>query len=105
MDFKKWLIKKSDIGDTTRSIIKAYQEQKKGNRDISNVEIFRAITKRRYNIICNNIDPAIIGTAAQPKTLREYLKCIVIYERLPGSIDSEDIIREVIDEICNEAGI
>lgn len=105
MKFSKWLMKKGAIGSTIRSMIKAYNIQKEANSNISDIEIFRAITKCRYNIIGNNIDPVIVGTVKQPKTLREYLKCIVIYERLPGSIDAEDIIKEVIDEICDEVVI
>ena len=104
-EFTKWLMKKSTIGSSVRWMIKAYNRKKKADLGVSDVEIFRSITKRRYNIISNYIDSVIIGTTAQPKTLREYLKCITIYERLPDSIDTEDIIREVIDEICDEVGI
>ena len=104
-EFTKWLMKKSTIGSTARWMIEAYNRKKKADLGVSDVEIFRSITKRRYNIISDYIDPVIIGTTAQPKTLREYLKCITIYERLPGSIDSVDVIEEVIDEICNEVGI
>jgi hypothetical protein len=102
MGVSKWLMKKGAIGGTTRSMIKAYHIQKESDPNISDSEIFRAITMRRYSIIGNNIDPVFVGTAAQPKTLREYIKCMVIYEKLPYSIDSADIIREVIDEICDE---
>ena len=105
MGFIKWLMKKGAIGNATKSMIKDYHIQKKSNPDISDVEIFRVLTKYRYSIIGDYINPIIIGTEARPKTLREYLKCMALYERLPDSIDSEDIIEEVVDEICDEVGI
>jgi len=104
-EFIKWLMKKSTIGSTTRWVIKAYERKKESDPGVSDVEIYRAITKRLYNITGNCIDPVIIGTTTRPKTLREYLKCIAIYERLPDSIDSENMMGEVIDEICDESGI
>ena len=105
MGFSKWLMKKGAIGGATRLMIKAYRMQKESNPDVSDREIFRAITKWRYGITGKNLDPVTVGTAARSETLRGYLKCIVIYERLPDSIGSEDIIREVIDEICDEENI
>ena len=101
----KWLMKKGTIGISTRWIIKAYNRKKEFDPGVSDVEIFKTITRRRYNITGNYIDPVIIGTTARPKTLREYIKCIAIYERLPDSIDSEDMIGEVIDEICDEVEV
>lgn len=68
-------------------------------------EIFGTITKWRYGITGKHLDYLTLGTAKRSKSLREYLKCIVVYERLPDSIGSEDIIREVVDEICDESGI
>ena len=104
-EFIKWLMKKNTIGSSARWMIKAYNRKKEASSGVNDVEIFKSITKRRYNITGNYIDPVIIGTTAHPKTLREYLKCIAIYERLPDSIDSEDMIGEVIDEICDEVEI
>jgi hypothetical protein len=103
MKVSRWLMKKGAIGSAVRSMIKAYHIHKKSDPTVSDIEIFRVITKWRYSIIGNNIDPFFIGTAAQPKTLREFLKCLIIYEGLPNSIDSADVIGEVIDEICDEA--
>ena len=103
MRVSKWLMKKGAIGSAARSIIKAYHIHKKSDPGISDREIFTVITKWRYSIKGNNIDPLFVGTAAQPKTLREFLKSMIIYEGLPYSIDSADIIGEVIDELCDEA--
>lgn len=104
-EFAKWLMKKGVMGNSTRWIIKAYNRKKESDPGLPDLEIFRSITKRWYNITGNYIDPVIIGTTAQPKTLREYLKSISIYERLPDSIDSRSIIEEDVDEICDEEEI
>ena len=105
MGFSKWLMKKGAIGGTTRLLIKAYHMQKESNPNASDREIFGTITKWRYGITGKHLDYLTRGTVKRSKSLREYLKYIVVCERLPGSIGSEDIIREVIDEICNESRI
>lgn len=105
MGFSKWLMKKGAIGGTTRLIIKAYSIQKESNPELSDREIFRAITKWRYDTTGKKLDNRAVGRAARYETLRDYLKFIVIYERIPDFLGSEDIIREVIDEICDEEKI
>jgi len=105
MGFSKWLLKKGAIGGTTRLMIKAYHMKKKSNPELSDREIFRAITKWRYDITGKKLDSMTVGIAARSETLRNYLKFIVINERIPESLNSEDIIREVIDEICDEEKI
>ena len=86
-------------------MIKAYRKQKKSNPELSDREIFRAITKWRFGTTGKKLDSGAIGTAVRFETLRDYLKFIVIYERIPESLGSENIMREVIDEICNEEGL
>jgi len=105
MAFGKWLMKKGSIGGATRLMIKAYRMERESNPDASDREIFGTITKWRYGITGKHLDYLTLGTAKRSESLRKYLKCIVVYERLPNSIGSEDIIREVIDEICDEEGI
>ena len=62
---------------------------KESNPELSDREIFRAITKWRYGITGKHLDHRAVGRAAQYETLRDYLKFIVIYERIPDSIGSE----------------
>jgi hypothetical protein len=105
MGFSKWLMKKGAIGGATRLMIKAYRREKESNPNTSDREIFKTITKWRYSTTGKHLDYLTLGTAKRSESLRKYLKCIVVYERLPDSIGSEDIIREVIDEICDEENI
>ena len=79
--------------------------EKESNPNASDREIFRTITKWRYGITGKNLDSVTVGTAARFGFFREYLKYIIVAERYPDSIGSEDIIREVIDEICDELEI
>ena len=105
MGFSKWMLKKGAVGGAARLFIKAYRKERESNSNASDREIFRTITKWRYDITGKHLDSVTAGTAAQSKSLREYLKYIVVAERYPDSIGSEDIIREVIDEICDEEGV
>jgi len=102
MRVSKWLMKKGAVGINVRSMIKAYYMQKDSDPNVSDREIFKGITKCRYKIIGNNIDPVFVGIAAQPKTLPKYLKRMIVYERLSESIDSVYIIGGFINEICYE---
>jgi hydroxymethylpyrimidine/phosphomethylpyrimidine kinase len=94
--------KKEPKGGVKRSMIKAYKIQKESNPGISDVEIFKAITRWLYETTGKVLDPVMVAMASQSENLREYLRFIVIRERIPDSLCPEDIIQEIIDEISDE---
>jgi len=106
VSFGKWLMKKGAIGGATKLMIKAYRKQKEANPNETLTESLTAITKWRKGIKgSNHLDRRILRVISRSNTLREYLKYFIVNERYPSSEGSEYIIREVVDEICNEEGI
>lgn len=109
MGFSKWLLKKGAIGGAARLMIKAYRKQKVSTPKASDREIFEAIAKWRYGITGERLEPEDLDEMIHCGSLRDFVKKIVVAERskdlMGASYTVISSVYDVIDEICDEAGI
>lgn len=127
MGFSKWFLKKTAIGGAARLMIKAYRKQKALTPNASDREIFEAIARWRYGLTGERLEPEDLDEMIHCGSLRDFVKKIVVAERwkdlrdgshaaLKASVPLDVIssirtrllisnIYDVIDEICDEAGL
>ena len=105
MSLNKWIMKKSSIGGSARTLIKAYIKTKEDEPNATRTEINEAVALWWFNLIGEEIKNRDLKKLRKSKTINKFITNIIILNRsedLASSIGNLDVFYEVIDEICEE---